>query len=103
MEGVLRLRLAVAERAAGHCEACGREHRNQAEFDHWLGGNGRRRELESVETVWLLCLPCHRDRTDNRPHPGAWNEIFRAHCERYGYPFVPHQDLRALLKEGGIG
>jgi hypothetical protein len=80
---------AVRERAAGKCEACGRA-RHQPIMDHWLGGSGRRKQLESVETCWGLCGMCNRQRTDNSPNAAYWNDIRRVFCVRYGYPFVPH-------------
>lgn len=91
-----RIREAVVERAGNQCEAAAyerfwphlREHGMQ--LDHWLGGWGRRRQKQCVENTWLLCPPCHRERTVNAPSAAYWNNIFRQHCAKYGYPFTPH-------------
>jgi len=80
---------AVEDRAGGRCEACGFLRRDLT-LDHWEGGNGRRRQHESVETCWMLCTRCNRDRTENDPSAEFWNRIRSAHCDRYGYPYVPH-------------
>lgn len=84
------LALKVLTRAQFVCECCCAWLPFTGEIDHWLGGSGRRRQRESIETIWLLCSSCHADRTANRPSVEHWNERFRLHCERYGYPFVPH-------------
>ena len=59
-------------------------------FDHWEGGNGRRRQRESATTCWHLCHRHNEERTAN--HPGAWwwnmsRELF---CRAHGIPFTPH-------------
>lgn len=82
------IRAAVMDRARGRCEACGE--RAALALDHWLGGIGRRRQMESVETTWALCGECHRDRTENRPSAADWNRHFEAHARRHGYPVVLH-------------
>jgi hypothetical protein len=84
------LRHDVLVRAGFKCEACRADLRAGAVFDHWLGGNGRRKQAESRETTWALCLPCNERRTTNEPSAAAWNDIFEAHCMRHRYPFTPH-------------
>ncbi len=88
---------AVMARAGGQCEAwhhacyawrrCGR---TAFVMDHWLGGNGRRKAMESVETCWALCDRCNADRTANRPTAAYWNESHRQFAEKHGYEHTPH-------------
>ncbi len=77
------VREAVARRAGGRCEACGRHENAVAplEADHMWG----RARSESLESVWLVCRPCHRAKTDNSPTRAHWLTGFRYHCERHGY------------------
>lgn len=94
------IRRKVFERAAGGCEAytfplgtdtaerCGEP---PEILDHWLGGSGRRRPKQSVETCWALCGDCNDDRTANFPDADWWNESFRLHCQANGYPFLGHR------------
>jgi hypothetical protein len=93
-ESMGHIREAVLQRAAGRCEnpRCGVAFIAPvtAEMDHWLSGGGRRREKQSVETCWMLCWVCHKDRTANIPSAAWWNSAFAAHCARYGYPFQAH-------------
>jgi hypothetical protein len=86
-EAVSEIRSLVIARAKGKCEACGGA---GVALDHWLGGNGRRRVAESVETCWLLCRRCDEPRTANKPSAGYWNDMFAIHCARHGYPVVRH-------------
>lgn len=93
---------AVAKRADGHCEACGRHclpedgHR-----DHF---RGRARSGTTVEAVWLLCAsPCDADKTVNRPTAAHWLRVWRRHCERYGYEheaYLASIRLEALAAKG---
>lgn len=86
-----QLRHEVLERAKFRCESCGADLRKAGcVFDHWLGGSGRRREQESLETTWALCLGCNDRRTINVPSAAHWNDTFAKHCRKHGYPFVPH-------------
>lgn len=74
----------VDARAAGHCESCGAHamaFMQPLEHDHFWG---RARE-ESVESVWLVCHRCHRDKTENRPNAEFWLARFSDHCDRHGY------------------
>lgn len=52
---------AVDERANGRCEICGR--RRNLSHHHILGGRGRRKQCERVETVVLACDRCHGHNT----------------------------------------
>lgn len=63
-------------------------------WDHWLGGSGRRRAMESVETTWVLCFGCNEARTANRPSAAIWNDRFRRHAELHGYK--PHEHYSPL-------
>ena len=88
-----RLRIRAIERAKGRCEnpSCRADlHTNGAIMDHWLGGIGRRVQQERLETVWMLCLRCNKDRTDNSPSATYWNMRFSIHCRAHGYSFTPH-------------
>jgi hypothetical protein len=102
---VAAIRGAVFARAGTLCEvwvhAAGPERRcnGHAEImDHWLGGNGRRRQKEAVETCWAICGECNDDRTANWPDAAWWNESFRLHCAAHGYRFTPHYDARAASR-----
>lgn len=66
------------------------------EMDHWLGGWGRRRQKQSIETCWALCTEHHRLRQANYPSAAAWNLRFQKHCRAHGYPFTPHIEHAAL-------
>ncbi len=66
-------------------------------LDHWLGGIGRRTQMESVETCWLLCSICNFDRTHNRPSAAWWNANRAQHDHLYGYPHTPHIETLAVL------
>lgn len=66
------IREAVFERATppgesyAVCEGCGME--NATQFHHCIGGNGKRKKHESVETGFALGLNCH---TLIESHKGA--------------------------------
>lgn len=81
---------AVLLRSRGACEApnCGTRS-FVLQMDHWLGGSGRRRTLQSIETCWMLCRPCHDARTRDG-QTKYWNHYFAIHCANHGYPFTPH-------------
>jgi hypothetical protein len=59
-----KVRAAVFDRATppgedyAICEACGME--NATEFHHSIGGNGKRKQHESIETGFALGNRCHR-------------------------------------------
>lgn len=96
-EETARIRGACAARAQGFCEnhdCLG----YPEEMDHWLGGNGRRRQQQSIATCWMLCSACHRDKTRGVPSAAEWNRRFAAHCLRHIYPFTPHIEHAPLLK-----
>jgi hypothetical protein len=81
------IRARVVERSGGKCEACldPLTSANPGEWDHVLGGVGRRIQQQSVESTWFLHATCHRERTANQPSARHWWEIFRAHALRAGY------------------
>ena len=86
-EFVSELRDRAIARSLGRCEAPDCRRAGVAlSMDHWLGGMGRRRVRESIETVWMLCSDCDFQRTRNMPNAKRWNDLFAMHCERHGYP-----------------
>lgn len=96
------LRREVMARAKGCCEACGRRTLHLA-LDHFLGGAGRRRQKQSIETTWALCAhpvldDCDGARTHNRPSAALWNELFAKHCEKQGYPVIAHVEHRPVKR-----
>lgn len=90
------IRASAWERANYLCECgCGRDLRLWGcELDHWLGGSGRRKQKQSVETCWLLAGLCHRRRTRNEPDAAYWNARFEKHCRKHGYLFTPHVEKK---------
>lgn len=47
----------VTERSEGMCQVCGRM---GTEMHHCCSGGGKRKQHESVESIVLLCMECHR-------------------------------------------
>ncbi len=87
------LRHDAITRSGGRCEnpTCGKPLVSRGcVFDHWLGGNGRRDQAESLATVWVLCMECNHARTHNAPSASYWNFRFETHCKVHGYTFTPH-------------
>jgi 5-methylcytosine-specific restriction endonuclease McrA len=74
---------AVDRRAGGRCEACGHtlHSLNPGEHDHFWG----RARAETVESVWLCCRQCHREKTENRPSRATWLRRFIRHAGAFGY------------------
>jgi 5-methylcytosine-specific restriction endonuclease McrA len=66
-DAIARIRDAVFARARGKCERCGKAPPDH--LHHLIGGIGRRRAMEDVDTCAALCEPCHRH---VHAHPGAW-------------------------------
>lgn len=100
------LRHDVVVRSGGRCENPGCRKvvtSGGCSWDHWLGGVGRRHQMESIETTWLLCSACDYARTHNAPSAAYWNARFKSHCELHGYRFTPHitrlEELAELAKE----
>ena len=92
--------LAVEARAQGHCEACGAKfsHALRPKMDHWLGGSGRRKPEERVDTCWMLDELCERSRTHNRPTAAFWNQRFEIHCLKHAHREVRrNRGFRQLL------
>lgn len=94
---VEKVRAACVKRAAGRCECgCGLLMLEGGavyppEWDEFYG-----RRNVSVETTWMLTRYCHMHKTSNHPTRAAWDEKFKAHCEKYGYPFKarPTKEIR---------
>lgn len=58
----------AAQRAAGHCEKCGKKLRaGEFHYDHvvpdGLGGT------PTLDNCMVLCLPCHKDKTRLQDNP----------------------------------
>lgn len=51
------IREEIIEMSKGSCEYCGK---TGTELHHVFGGRGKRKDLESIETVVWLCSECHR-------------------------------------------
>jgi len=51
---------AVLERSRGICEYCGVYKGDSLELHHIIGGNGKRKQHESIESVIALCYEHHR-------------------------------------------
>jgi hypothetical protein len=86
------VRAMVAARSGGKCEAC---NANAGESLHWDHFWGRARE-ESVESTWMLCPRCDREKTDNYPTRAYWIGLFRQHCQGHGYGIQEDKCRRAL-------
>jgi hypothetical protein len=78
-EATRDVRAAVVKRARGECELCGGFW--HLTLDHFEGIA----RSESLETCWLLCWGCHREKTDNKPDAAWWAGAFAKHCARHGY------------------
>lgn len=50
----------VAERSKGKCELCTSSY--LVEHHHILGGQGKRRQYETVESIIALCWYCHKSK-----------------------------------------
>ena len=97
MSAALRkIRAAVCLRAAGACESCGAWVGENGESGHLDHARGRARS-ETVESCWLLCVPCDDERTHNRPTSAHWLRLFAAHCADYGFA-AEHERALARLQ-----
>lgn len=109
MGATAAIREACVRRAAGLCEACWTPFAvaNPAEMDHWLGGNGRRRQKQAIENCWMLHMTCHQRRQRGQPDAEYWNRRFHQHAAYYGYPFTPHIEhatvVRKSSRASGLG
>jgi len=81
-EEMAELREQVALRADGMCEACAVRGLEAVgtEMDHFFGGSGRRRALQSRFTCWLLCSGHHIEKTKGLPSVEHWLVRFMDHC-----------------------
>ncbi len=94
------IRAQVEARAAGSCEACGVSLFGiYGEVDEFFGGSGRRRQMMSAKTCWLLHAACHRDKTENLPNAGHWIRLFAAHCRKHGLLYEAAQAEKRLPPE----
>lgn len=75
------VRKACADRAGGCCESCGTRRGEALHMDHFWG---RARE-ESVESCWMLCARCDREKTENVGGRVEWLRRFGAHAALHGY------------------
>jgi hypothetical protein len=81
------IRATVAARAGGCCENCGARRGKALHWDHFWG---RARE-ESVESTWLLCPRCDREKTESwddrakKHNRIAWLLRFGTHCFLHRY------------------
>lgn len=95
------IRAAVMVRANFRCEVIhsgGRCALPAISMDHWLGGAGRRRQQQKVETCWALCATHDYQRTHNVPSAAVWNERRRRHCDVHGHGFQPHIEHARLTR-----
>lgn len=84
------IRAALFDRSVGKgCENCGKRFA-LLEMDHMLGGSGRRRQRQSVETCWAICQECHRNRTINVPSREFWRHRMRRFLVANEYP-IPRE------------
>lgn len=95
------LREAAVTRAGGRCEACGVDVPEKLlELDH-IFGRGR---SEHIETVWMLCRSCHREKTNNSPSHMAWLERAFEWAGRRGFGRTRLLAGRAMeLEKGQLG
>lgn len=99
-----RIRAECMKRAAGYCECgCGvpfieGDLLQKPEMDEWLNGNGRRVQLRSVKTCWMLIAAHHLLRQRYIPDVATWSRDFAAHCKRHGYKFIPHIEHAAVQR-----
>ena len=90
VEETKAIRAAVFDRSVGKgCENCGKRFA-LLEVDHMLGGSGRRRQRQSVETCWAICQECHRNRTINVPSREFWRHRMRRFLVANEYP-IPRE------------
>jgi hypothetical protein len=94
--------------AGDKCECgCGRRlSQDGRTLDHWLNGNGRKKQKESVFTCWMLTPWCHKLRQEYIPDAADWNEKFKTFCQRNGgaakgYVFEPHVEHQRLQARSG--
>lgn len=110
-EETAQIRREVEERANDRCENCTMPPEeghpshpawfngfDYAEMDHWLGGSGRRLQMQAAENCWLLHKSCHTARQHAEPSAAYWNRRFARHCKRYGYKFIPHIEHAAVQR-----
>jgi hypothetical protein len=98
-----RVREACCERANGSCEAgrwgapfgpigcCA----GALQMDHFHG----RKNAESVEDCWMLCMAHHGLKTANHPRRSWWLGAFRSHALFHGYAEQIAKVDRALALE----
>lgn len=77
-----KIRRAVYARSGTRCENPACTWTSPPTVDHFYG---KANAPETVETCWVLCARCHREKTDSKPNRKTWLLRFRGHCVRYGY------------------
>lgn len=95
-EEMASIREQVLARAGDFCEGCGLSH-TELQVDHFFGGNGRRRALQSRFTCWALCSQCHHLKTTNQPDAAAWLAEFVRHCELRAHACTDEEDRWGYL------
>lgn len=96
-----KIRKAVAFRAVGACEACGKWIGLSGEEGHLDHMQGRARS-ESVETCWLICPLCDFARTTNSPSATHWAMRMERHALRYGFDPEPYRVRQSTLAAKGL-
>jgi hypothetical protein len=99
-----KIRAEICKRSEGACEACGvwvGLNGELAHADHAYG-RGKGRPPESIENVWLLCIPCDERRTLNKPDAAYWQVAFIEHCGKYGYSTERAEARLEALKAKGF-
>lgn len=103
----IEVKRAVNERSGLRCECRktgGRCPQMGFAHDHFWGGNGRRRSMQSPESVWFLCGFHNEERTLNRPSREWWLRAFEEHVLANGLksqlPLIARERARIEGKAG---
>lgn len=71
-----RIYKAVSERAGGLCELCGQY--KPLSLHHIIGGRGKRKVHETVDSCIMLCMDCHEEAESNFRLDRALKKIAQA-------------------------
>lgn len=74
---------AVLERAGGLCELCFQY--KPLQLHHIIGGSGKRKQHETVESCMMLCLECHDEVERNKRLDRALKKMVQAIYAGQGY------------------